>query len=119
MKPVIGLSTALERARWGPWDAAAHVLARSYSDQVQAAGGIAVLLPPDPSASEDPEPWLDLLDGLIITGGADVDPGAYGAERRIRRPRARCPSATRSRSRLRAPRWTPICRCSASAAACR
>ena len=51
MKPVIGLSTALERARWGPWDAAAHVLARSYSDQVQAAGGIAVLLPPDPSAA--------------------------------------------------------------------
>jgi putative glutamine amidotransferase len=78
--PVIGLSTALERARWGPWDTAAHVLARSYADQVQAAGGIAVLLPPDPRASDDPEPWLDLLDGLIITGGADVDPEAYGAE---------------------------------------
>ena len=80
MKPVIGLSTALERAQWGPWDTEAHVLARSYSDQVQAAGGIALLLPPDPSASEDPEPWLDLLDGLIITGGADVEPAAYGAE---------------------------------------
>ncbi len=80
MRPVIGLSTALERAQWGPWDTAAHVLARSYADQVQAAGGIAVLLPPDPRASEDPEPWLDLLDGLIITGGADVDPEAYGAE---------------------------------------
>jgi putative glutamine amidotransferase len=76
--PVIGLSTALERVRWGPWDASAHVLARSYSDQVQAAGGIAVLLPPDPRASEDPEPWLDLLDGLIITGGADIDPSFYG-----------------------------------------
>jgi putative glutamine amidotransferase len=47
---------------------------------VQVAGGIAVMLPPDPSASEDPEPWLDVLDGLIITGGADVDPAAYGAE---------------------------------------
>ena len=68
MKPVIGLSTALERAQWGPWDTEAHVLARSYADQVQAAGGIAVLLPPDPSAGEDPEPWLDMLDGLIITG---------------------------------------------------
>jgi putative glutamine amidotransferase len=78
--PVIGLSAALERARWGPWDQAAHVLARSYSDQVQSAGGIAVLLPPDPHASDDPEPWIELLDGLIITGGADVDPGAYGAE---------------------------------------
>jgi putative glutamine amidotransferase len=45
-----------------------------------SAGGIAVLLPPDPHASDDPEPWIELLDGLIITGGADVDPGAYGAE---------------------------------------
>jgi putative glutamine amidotransferase len=80
LKPVIGLSTALERAQWGPWDTEAHVLARSYADQVQVAGGIAVMLPPDPSASEDPEPWLDVLDGLIITGGADVDPAAYGAE---------------------------------------
>ena len=118
MKPVIGLSTALERARWGPWDAAAHVLARSYSDQVQAAGGIAVLLPPDPSAGEDPEPWLDLLDGLIITGGADVDPATYGAEPHPE-TRARSPSATRSRSRWRAGRWSATCRCSASAAACR
>ncbi len=80
MTPVIGLSTGLERARWGPWDMQAHVLARSYSDAVQAAGGLAVLLPPDPAASEDAEPWLDLLDGLVITGGADVDPEAYGAE---------------------------------------
>lgn len=80
MTPVIGLTPALEQARWGPWEAAAHVLSRSYSDHVQRAGGIAVLLPPDPRASEDPEPWLDLVDGLIITGGADVDPDAYGAE---------------------------------------
>lgn len=80
MTPVIGLTTALERARWGPWDAAAHVLARSYSDQVQRAGGVAVLLPPDPRAGDDPAPWIELLDGLIITGGADIDPAAYGAE---------------------------------------
>jgi putative glutamine amidotransferase len=79
VRPVIGLSTALERARWGPWDTTAHVLARSYSDQVQRAGGIAVLLPPDPRAGDDPEPWIELLDGLIITGGADVDPSVYGA----------------------------------------
>jgi putative glutamine amidotransferase len=78
--PVIGLSTALERARWGHWHQAAHLLSRAYSDAVQRAGGLAIMLPPDPRASEDPEPWLELLDGLIISGGADVDPGSYGAE---------------------------------------
>jgi putative glutamine amidotransferase len=78
--PIIGMSTALERARWGPWDQPADVLARAYSEQVQRAGGIAVLLPPDPRANEDPGPWLDLLDGLILTGGGDIDPAAYGAE---------------------------------------
>ena len=79
--PVIGLSSALERARWGHWHQPAHLLSRAYADAVQRAGGIAVLLPPDPRAIDDPGPWLDLLDGLVITGGADVDPDAYGAER--------------------------------------
>jgi putative glutamine amidotransferase len=78
--PVIGLSTALERARWGHWHQPAHLLSRAYADAIQRAGGLAVMLPPDPRASEDPDPWLDLLDGLIISGGADVDPGSYGAE---------------------------------------
>jgi len=78
--PVIGLSTALERARWGHWHQAAHLLSRAYADAVQRAGGLAVMLPPDPRAGDDPDPWLELLDGLIISGGADVDPDSYGAE---------------------------------------
>jgi putative glutamine amidotransferase len=48
---------------------------------VQAAGGLALMLPPDPRAQDDPDEWLDLLDGLILAGGADVDPAAYGADR--------------------------------------
>jgi putative glutamine amidotransferase len=76
--PVIGLCTALERARWGHWHEEATLLARAYSNAVQRAGGLAVLLPPDPRASEDPAPWLDLVDGLILAGGADVDPASYG-----------------------------------------
>ncbi|MGH2945313.1 MAG: gamma-glutamyl-gamma-aminobutyrate hydrolase family protein [Solirubrobacteraceae bacterium] len=78
--PVIGVCTALERARWGHWHEEATLLARSYSNAVQRAGGLAVLLPPDPRASDDPGPWLDILDGLILAGGADVDPATYGAE---------------------------------------
>jgi putative glutamine amidotransferase len=78
--PVVGLSTALERAQWSVWDQEAMLLSRSYPDAVRRAGGLAVMLPPDPRAQEDPSPWLDLVDALILAGGADVDPGAYGEE---------------------------------------
>ena len=78
--PVIGLCTALERARWSVWDQQAMLLPRSYMDAVRRAGGMAVMLPPDPRATEDPDDWIDLVDGLILAGGADVDPAAYGAE---------------------------------------
>jgi putative glutamine amidotransferase len=52
---------------------------RSYVSAVQAAGGLAVLLPPDDAAAEDPDELLDRLDGLLLAGGTDVDPAAYGA----------------------------------------
>jgi putative glutamine amidotransferase len=80
-RPVIGLCAALERASWGVWSTEAHLLPREYSDAIQRAGGIALILPPDPRATEHPEELLDLLDGLILAGGTDVDPAAYGAER--------------------------------------
>jgi putative glutamine amidotransferase len=80
-RPVIGLCTALERARWSVWDQQAFLLPRSYVDAVQRAGGVALMLPPDERAIDDPDPLLDLLDGLILAGGADIDPGAYGDER--------------------------------------
>jgi putative glutamine amidotransferase len=80
-RPVIGLCAAQERARWSVWDQEAVLLSRSYMRAVQRAGGLALILPPDPRAQEDADEWLDLLDGLILAGGADVDPTTYGAER--------------------------------------
>jgi putative glutamine amidotransferase len=80
LAPLIGLCRALERARFGAWDADAVLLPRSYPDAVQAAGGIALLLAPDPLLTAEPDRILDLLDGLILAGGRDVDPAAYGAE---------------------------------------
>jgi putative glutamine amidotransferase len=79
-RPVIGLCTALERARWSVWDQQAFLLPRSYIDAVHRAGAIAVMLPADDRAIDDPDPILDLLDGIIMAGGADIDPGAYGSE---------------------------------------
>jgi putative glutamine amidotransferase len=79
-RPIIGLCTALERARWSVWDQQAALLPRSYSLAVQRAGGLALMLPPDPAAQEDPDAWIDVLDALVLAGGADVDPGSYGAE---------------------------------------
>jgi len=80
-RAVIGLCTALERARWSVWDQQAFLLPRSYVDAVQRGGGIALMLPPDEQAIDDPDPLLDLIDGLILAGGADIDPGSYGSER--------------------------------------
>jgi putative glutamine amidotransferase len=75
---LIGLCAALERARFGVWEDDASVLSHSYMVAVQRAGGIAIMLPPDPDA--DPDQLLDVLDGLILAGGRDIDPATYGAE---------------------------------------
>ena len=74
------MCTALERARYSAWDVDAFLLQRSYVEAVQRAGGIVLMLPPDPDA--DADRLLDLIDGLILAGGRDIDPTAYGADHR-------------------------------------
>jgi putative glutamine amidotransferase len=80
-RPVIGICTGLERARWSVWDQQAALLPYSYVQAVHAAGGLALLLAPDPALIERPGEALELIDGLMLAGGADIDPGAYGAAR--------------------------------------
>lgn len=58
----------------------ADLLPRMYVAAVQRAGGAAVLLPVDAGWIEDPDGVLERLDGLVLAGGADVDPASYGAE---------------------------------------
>jgi putative glutamine amidotransferase len=79
-RPVIGICAALERARWGLWDQEAFLLGRTYVQAIQRAGGLVLMVPADPQLERDPDEVLDLLDGLILAGGADIDPANYGAE---------------------------------------
>jgi putative glutamine amidotransferase len=79
-RPVIGICTALERARWSVWDQAAALLPMNYLLAIQRAGGLAVMLAPDERLVEDPDEALELIDGLILPGGADIDPASYGQQ---------------------------------------
>ena len=74
--PVIGLTAYCEQARWSHWHQPAVLLPANYAEQVAAAGGIPVLLPPLPGAASA----VDRLDGVLLTGGGDVGPGRYGAQ---------------------------------------
>lgn len=76
---MIGVCAAVEAVSWGAWHEVKSVmLPSSYLDAVQRAGATALLLPPDPSVAEDPGRVLDMLDGLLLAGGSDIDPASYG-----------------------------------------
>jgi putative glutamine amidotransferase len=79
-RPTIGLCTPLELARWGAWELDAFLIPRNYVDAVHRAGAMALLLAPDPALTADPDEILDRIDGLMLVGGADLDPAGYGAD---------------------------------------
>lgn len=77
--PLIGLTTYREDAAWGVWDQRADLLPAQYAAAVVSCGGVPVLLPPTdtPGAADV---VVARLDGLVISGGADVDPTRYDAD---------------------------------------
>jgi len=78
MTPLIGISTYSDFARWRDWAAPAALIPRTYVDAVRRSGGRPVLLPPGGAPAEAAATVAD-LDGLIVSGGGDVDPSHYGA----------------------------------------
>jgi putative glutamine amidotransferase len=75
--PLIGISAYREQARWGAWHLPAVLLPERYVTSVAAAGAIPVLLPPLAGIDE----VIGRLDGLVLSGGGDIDPARYGAAR--------------------------------------
>lgn len=82
-RPVIGITTYVEQATWGTWpDVLAALVPYAYVRHVEQAGGIAVLIPPRADSDEAlARELLQRIDGLVITGGVDVAPERYGAQR--------------------------------------
>jgi putative glutamine amidotransferase len=79
-RPVIGICAMLSDAKWGAWNQPAVLLPLNYLTAIQRAGGFALMIPPDRDLVEDPDQALARLDALILAGGTDIDPSAYGAD---------------------------------------
>ena len=76
-RPLVGVTTYVEHAVWGPWRLPAALIPYDYVRALERAGARVLLVPP---SEEGVEETLDALDGILFSGGADLDPAAYGAE---------------------------------------
>lgn len=74
-RPVIGITTYLTPAAWGAWQMDAALVPADYVRGVIRAGGAPLLVPP----GADLDATLEAVDGLVFSGGSDLDPALYGA----------------------------------------
>jgi putative glutamine amidotransferase len=78
VRPIIGITSYAQPARWGSWELPAALVPLFYVESVENAGGRALLVPPSTDGIDE---TLNVLDGVVFSGGIDIDPAAYGAER--------------------------------------
>jgi gamma-glutamyl-gamma-aminobutyrate hydrolase PuuD len=78
-RPIIGITSELDAARWGDWVREAAVSPVTYVRAVERAGGAPLIVPPVPPASVPA--FVEALDGVIFSGGRDLDPSLYEQER--------------------------------------
>jgi gamma-glutamyl-gamma-aminobutyrate hydrolase PuuD len=76
-RPVVGITTYVVPAKWSYWELDAALIPADYVHAVEKAGGRALLVPP---SAEGVEETLDAVDGLVFSGGPDLDPELYGQE---------------------------------------
>jgi putative glutamine amidotransferase len=95
MRPLIGITSYAEEIRWGVWTEEAALIPLSYVRAVEHAGGRALIVPPSNDSFEE---TLGVLDGLILSGGGDLDPGLYGADAH---PETDMPRPERDQAELR------------------
>ncbi|GAA1544917.1 gamma-glutamyl-gamma-aminobutyrate hydrolase family protein [Dactylosporangium maewongense] len=76
MTALVGITAYVEPARWGVWDTRAVLVPEGYVRMVRAAGARPVILPP---SADDAADLVRRLDGLVLAGGADIEPAHYGA----------------------------------------
>ena len=77
-KPLVGITTYVTPASFGAWQLESALIPYDYVRAVERAGGRAVLVPPSDDGIEE---ILDAVDGLVFSGGSDLDPDLYGQER--------------------------------------
>jgi putative glutamine amidotransferase len=76
-RPLIGITTYVTPAKWSYWELEAALVPADYVHAVERAGGRALLVPPSGDGLEE---TLEALDGIVFSGGSDLDPEFYGQE---------------------------------------
>src|SRR4029453_5281327 len=77
LRPLVGITPDSTLARFGAGEEVSALVPWDYVRAIEHAGGRPLLVPPSDDGLEE---TLDALDGLILSGGSDLDPERYGQE---------------------------------------